>query len=482
MLKTIQMNPILLKVIGIFLSLLLLLSFNLITASKAYAAPALIPVVGEGLIGVLQLLDLVLVGAVGYELNKDYPFISDYFYNVGTDIADWCAALPQDMYYTDTMGNYYLANGSQVSSISDLLLDASKLPSSYSFPVNFLAEITSNVWVSGEGNCRAFDFNHIVRNNDLWYTPFYFTTSGEPCISAVSLKMGLEKNSWKYVDYRLDPSNIVNDTNSAITLANDKRTYMEFAFNNAPSTISSRYILNQGVITTLVSNQVGGYNGSFFTHPRYVNSDGVTVDGDTTTLFNTAKVANVGWLTSSTVPRFEIDVEGKDLEEVYISPAPDYQPPDNNDDDGGIQLLPPDLWEVFKSVKDFLDNTNNNTTLKDYVNNNYNYNTVDVDVNVPDSFHIIFESSLDVNLNLSGGVNVDITINDKTELPSISEGDGEGFFNANVIDVFAALTKNNPVMAVITGLFSAIDPVLLSIVSVSISLILVLALWKLIKG
>lgn len=123
--------------------------------------------------------------------------------------------------------------------------------------------------------------------------------------------------------------------------------------------------------------------------------------------------------------------------------------------------------------------TGQSSSIEQFVTNNYTYVTIN---NGSESGSGVGgDLSVGGHIDVGGKVDIDININDSVSLPSVSEGDGENFFGADALDVFAGLTKNNPIMATLTALFGVIDPALVATFSVTISLCFLLAIWRLIR-
>lgn len=481
------------------LLLCLTLTFNILP-SPASAAPAVVlaPVVGEGLVTLLEFLGVITaVSGGGYALTQAYPYISDYF----TDLMDTTGkgledviqmAVPPSVYYTDNKGDYYIGNTVTypVDSASQLLLKADYLPISYSLPINVTGVINTG-YKYGNTDLAAVNYTTLAKyNSSKWIIPYVETVNytSDLLIGNRCFRINKALDGFEFVDYTLNHTIQAGtfQNNTVMTPIDGADIYMTPVdrIGGGTCTLLSNWYLSDGHLfpgssaglpaTANVSTNINA--GRYMTLSRQVDT-GFSINS------NKDKVGHIGYLLSDGIPVYDLTLDEDKTKDIYVSPS-GPTPPDDNDDDPGndTALIPPYLWDVFETVTDFMTDKNNSTTLQQYIGNNYNYNVVDVDVNVPESFHFYFENPLNINLGLSGGVDINITIEDKTELPSISSGDGENFFGADALDVFAGLTTNNPVMSTVTALFGVIDPALVSVFSVTISLGFLLALWRLIRG
>lgn len=158
--------------------------------------------------------------------------------------------------------------------------------------------------------------------------------------------------------------------------------------------------------------------------------------------------------------------------------------------------LPPEFWEIFQSLADAQghaagQNTNNNTTFGDYVNNNFEYNIsndTDIDIEFPSEFKIELlgrlEVDLDADVNLSGDldIDIDININENVSIPEITADDGGLWDDLNVQDAIADMTIHNPVFPTIRALLESIDPKIRAIFISAVGLTILLGVWKMIRG
>lgn len=479
--------------------LCLTLTFNILP-SPASAAPAvaLAPVVGEGLVTLLEYLGVIAVSGGGtYALTQAYPYISDYFTDLmnktGKGLEEVIQmAVPPSVYYSNNKGDYYIGNTVTypVDSASQLLLSANYLPGTYSLPVNVTGVINTG-YKYGNTELAAINYTTLAKyNSSKWIIPYVETVNytSDLLIGNRCFRINKALDGFEYFDYVT--GNIIQSSGfqnnvvmTPIVGADIYMTAVDRIGGTGNFLMSNWYLsadnhLFPGSSAGLPATANVSTN---ITAGRYMTL-GRAVDTSFSISSNADKVAHIGYLLSDGVPIFDLTLDEDKTKEIYVSPS-GPTPPDDNDDDPGndTALIPPYLWDVFETVTDFMTDKNNSTTLQQYIGNNYNYNVVDVDVNVPESFHFYFENPLNVNLGVAGSLNIDININDKTELPSISEGDGENFFGADVLDVFAGLTTNNPVIPVLSSLFGVVDPALVSVFSVSLSLSCLLALWRLLK-
>lgn len=517
--QVIQKSRVLKSVICLLLCLTLL--FNFPFSRPAYATGleiVLAPVAVDTIGALLVCLGFAVAVDGNYTLTNTYPYIYDYFNNLGSDVYDWIKGIPEDTYYTDGNGKFYVgadADAYELVSPAQMLLKASELPVSWSVPTNFkgvLPNIPTKLY-SYSPLTYSSNVNAYIQpaGSLVWFTPWVRASNGTMLVSAYSFRVGSDAKAFYSVNYVTDPTEVSQFSSyEGFNVLGTLPTILG-PCSTSGSWITSDYSKENGIITYITTSTGKKYGASInfgnenrfynaalpYTSSSYTQYD--SMSGNIVLPSGSKLVANrCGYLVSTEIPKYALEVDKEKLDGVLVSVGGSPEPPDNNSGDNNDEnnqnkysLLPPELWQVFETVADFLDktpltDTNQSTTLGDFVNNNYNYNNVSVDVNVPDRFTIRFDNPLDINLNadvnLGGNININVEINDKTELPSVSEGDGEGFFSANVIDVFSGLTVNNPIMSTLHALFGVIDPALVAIFSVTISLCLLLALWKLIRG
>lgn len=501
LIERLQSSRIVMILTSLFLCFTLMINLSgMFPGNKASAAPAvLIPVAGIALIGVLTALGIAAINAgsssePSYSLTNNYPYVSPMFEKSGSTAEDWVMVLPDDVYYTD--GNtFYVGNSLEnpLESISQLIVKAEYLPDNYFFPTNFTQIAPRGIrYKEGDtaGGATWINLDSMLSAGlSNWVIPYLVTSSGTVALGDKAFKLALTTGDYPIIKYRdFPPTEYTTRVSGDFALRADRPTYISPTTSNGSVYITNKYIIEDGYMTSWSNSSTGTWKDLSYGNIRYLDVNGVVISASSLP-YSGAGIKSTGYLVGSEAPKFDLEVDKDKLKDVYISPYGEPQPPANPDPDDKeteIELIPPELWEVFKTITDFLGNssskpTNGNTTLGDFINNNYNYNNVDVDVNVPDRFTIHFDNALDINLNLSGGFNIDVNINYNTSLPEITAGDGENFFSANVIDVFAGLTTNNPVLSSLIALFGAMDPALVSIFSVTVSLMLLLALWRLIR-
>lgn len=506
LIKNIQMNRSVMVTLSILMTFLTVLFMINSTASRAFAAPAvaLIPVGYQYLMGLLAVMGIAVAGVAGYELSQNYPYIKSTFEAAGDSPEDWMKIIP-NIYYTDGEGNYYIDTGEgtiPVTSVSQLLLNSSGILSNTWVPTN-LAGIPPVVRAE---NNKGFDVNLTnswrLYGDDTWFVPYGVGADGTLYVSHTAIQV----TAYDIVGCDYTTSALPKSLLSASAASSYRKDFSSMYFKGKDIFLSSArptYSWISSIYNTW--KIVDGYiiqNGAFSEDPTFRNipfahnpNDFYTSATEHVLFSDTTYYAlpQSGWLAVDGFPTLELVIDKDTLGDTFVSVGGSPQPPKNDDDEDkkGYELVPPDYWQVFETLAEFVgktpaNNTNNSTTLGDFINNNYNYNPVDIDINVPERFEFKIDGDvhldIDANVTLGGGINLDITINDNTPLPEITGGDGENFFSANVIDVFAGLTHNNPVMAMLFELFRIIDPGLVAIFSVSISLSLLLALWKLIRG
>lgn len=487
--------------------------------SVSAAPAALIPVAGVELFkGLLIALGLgsATVGG-GFALSEAYPYVYETFYNLGSDISDWFNAIPEDTYYTDGAGVFYLGNSTAypITDPTQLVLKGNAILDSYSLPLNVRGNAVGRknlsmlggiidlerIWKAYPNGAYMIPWSQIEGSGDFAgtvgfsHTASMITTDSYTYINfddpyAIPHTLALNYTPvthpvlWGFVSYNLGSSD-------------DGCIYFDYGYRSDYNVTNSVVVPNnRDGILTLPSSSAFNYK----TSPFYTASGSVNEDFSSSHVKVPYDMVICGALLCDDVPEMGFVNLNKDkLDDVIISvggsPLPPAEPDDpedpDNDPDNFPNYLPPSYWEVFTSLTDLLNksstnNTNNNTTLNNYIQNNYTYNVVINDNKpFPSDFNVRFDGSLDLkvdaNVSLGGDITINVNIDDKTELPSISEGDGENFFGADFLDVFAGLTKNNPVIPVLSSLFGVVDPSLVSVFSVTLSLSFLLALWRLLK-
>ena len=506
--------------------------FPLIQPLTAHAAPgviALIPAAGEALMAVLQTLGVVTaVAGGGYAISQTYPYIADMFKSSGYELQTWIEKTFGDIYYTDGIGNFFVGNSTSfpVTASTSILAHATSLvTSTFNLPVNATGSV-AGVPLQFNVNTGGNIYIPLGDTLDKWILPFYQT---KQTTIAVPLPIGIYYATQLFyirgnrtgVDtwapnasqpvahdfgYTLTgevppflyaypfaggssfPIGIVYD----YTIKNGYPNWISTAFNSTPRLDFERtsgQTIRPYPFTDIAGETIRDgtiYYGKFNETTGTVANDGNIYQTGVITVGGTPS-----WSTGIKEKSDEIGVAVPEDTIIIIEKVPadpnDFNN-DDDDDDKPPQLFPPDWWKIIETILDYVgDDKEYPTTVNYYVTNNFTYNTtVDPSVPVPSDFNVSLDVSgnihHDVDLDISGGLNIDITINDNTELPSVSEGDGENFFSADALDVFAGLTKNNPVLETLKELFAVVDPALVSIFSVSVSLVLLLALWKFIRG
>lgn len=466
---------------------------------SAFAAPAVVPV-GAELIGeLLVALGLMSGNSVdGFDWRIDTPagrdiYTTDIFGNVVPKIKKGQTVtveelkplvgtvIPDNLYQTDGNGNFFVVG--RPLTTDDLFLKAKALAGvSYGIPINIDgAQAFSSILKTSDYVVVSTPISDAVEGNDYYFVPYYLGKSGSSYILPVSIHF-TSPTVCVLFDFR---------TGAQVSGDGFKlQRYMTFPCNYSSyfrTTDSS-----DGLGSTkynLAFLPTGGSEASNSTaeNPIYWSNSIITISGDGAEKENSARLDSYK-LKSGTLLRTDgkpiLELQG-DKEKLGNAIVQVKKDDDNNGNlPSGQEPAPqsPNSWEIWKSIEDlvkFIDTgevNNGNTDYGDFVNNNYNY--VNVNIDVPDTINNNVNISGGLDVNTSGSV--DITIHEDISLPSA--GDGSGFFNPDATNVLGALVKDNPVISVVSGLFSAIDPALLGVFSVSVSLLLVLGLWKLIRG
>lgn len=460
-------------------------SFGVTKTASAAGAAFLVPVVVET-VGELLVAMGIATGTVagGYALTEAYPYVYDFFYQHGENLADWYGLLPENAYYTDGYGNFYLGDSTDypVTSVSQLVVRGNSVLTSYTYPTNVQS---ATIGLRFEAAYYAgSNLNDIWKSypESSWHlVPYFIQSDGTMTIGDRSLNIPRGAGT--------ATARGIYDTYIYSTTFSDSRPYdMDLLLTNvAPA--KSLYVL-----TSYRDTGLGYWNGtqtvsysSSLAPSKYVLPSGAEYKGGFDYAV-TRTFDRVGYLICDGIPSRTLDVDKDKMgEDTILSVGGSPEPPSDDDDPQEPTVTPPSRWEVFTTVAEFLDDTasNNDTTLQDFIRNDYTLN-VNVNINTPDTIfldtHVSGSLQIDQNTTLGGGINIDVNLNDSTSIPSVTDGDGSGFYNANAVDVAAALVQNNPVISLIKGLIEAIDPTLLAVVSISLSLAIVLGLWKLIRG
>lgn len=440
----------------------------------ALAAPAVVPVAAEGIGALLVALGLMTGDAVnGYKWAVDgsfggYDYTSDIFGNYVPKIKTgetltsgdlsplWGTVIPDDVYTTD--GERFFVGGDVVAPTDLFLMAESLIGVNYVMPTNIIGSQYTVGATSYDSKFFGISFaNSADIDKDIYYFPFVTTAS-----SAYILNVAWSPTSKGWNRYNFDK-----DTVSFYSGSSYSRRYYWYAIGDPMQTAG---FANSDSLET-----PQGYI-SYATTPKFnpiVGSNVLTYSADN----------KFTLLKTQGLPSREVVAEKEKLSGAVVKVG-------NSDDDDDNNPVtpptpqPPDYWQIWQTVEELVEQvetdkvTNAGTNLGDYVNNNYIYNKVDVDINVPEE--------ITNNVNMSGGLDFngkgDININFNEDVSLPTAGDGSGFYNPDAADVVGALGKDNPVVGVVSGLFAAIDPALVGVFSVSVSLLLVLGLWKLIRG
>lgn len=451
---------------------------------SAYAAPAVVPVAGEALYALLVALGLVVGNETGEYIWKGNgnPYVDSIFEEQVAGITSGIpisnemlgelenTVIPENVYTTD--GTDFYVSGNKITT-SDLYITAKSLAGiSYSMPVNVSgAQQTLGFGINQNNRCYAYcEVPYSDFGNTYYFFPYYITDTGSfiqnyACQFITSEKpittMGYDFSKGVYYPFTAE--------------INKYEKYLYFPADGFASIYSTSSADNFGVAYPVNIPLVGStQTGVTFS----LVSGSVSGLEDWVGFF--PSITSCGLLRTTGLPVLALQGEKPKLENAIVK----VDPPEDDDNDNKTPPMPqsPNNWELWKSFEDLIrfidtgEDTNGNTDYGQYVNNNYNY--VQVDINVPDE--------VNTNVNIGGNIGIDgtgdinITVHEDISLPS--GGDGSGFYNPDAVDVIGALGKNNPVISVIDGLFSVLDPALVGVFSVSVSLLFVLGLWKLIRG
>lgn len=450
-------------------------SLAFVPAGSALATPAVVAVGGEAIWGLLVALGLMAGDAsTGYTWTCQDPYVNDIF---ETASPGWTSGLKtpaenfpalqsmydkifdKDIYTTD--GENYFVSGVPVTS-DNIYLRASVVPETvYGLPTNIDIGSHAVNLVKKAGDTWSYAVFTSPASNiglDYYYFPYYTTSTGAFVFSQSFTFISANNASTRTLSYDFYTKNTRDYTNPA-----PLRNYLG----------SPLYPYSPD---GYASSDDPSFNSATLVAPviDYSTVRRVSGTGD----YSVSAVTGALLLRTRGIPVASVQGDSSSLDGALVQVKP------SNDDDNNGETppvpVPPNNWELWRSVEDLLkfissgEVTNGNTDFGQYVNNNYNY----VQINVPD------EISQNINIGGSLGINgkgdINININEDVSLPSA--GDGSGFYNPSAVNVIGALSKDNPVIGTLSGLFSALDPALVGIVSISISLLLVLGLWKLIRG
>ncbi len=467
------------KIIPCILTALMLAFSPVASLTTAYAAPAVIPVSAELIGELLVALGLMAGNATdGYVWTaNDNPYVSSIFEEQVSGITNgvpvstetlgklYDTVIPADVYNTDGT-NFYVA--SKPLTTSDIFLRAQSIAGiSYGVPTNIIG---AQAFVQVEKYLNGVVVRTPVSDlgKDYYYIPYFVGESGSTYILQQALYFGASSCFVQDIyrpEYRISGATYTSMLPYVLCPTKLGHSYTS---SEARDITGSTVRLDLGYVHDLTD----GWKGYLTVSGSGADRSGSGID---------AWQVNSGTLLQTKgFPVLTVEGDKQSLGNAVVK----YEPPKDDDNDNNTPPVPqsPNGWEIWKGIEDlvkFIDSgepSNGGTDYGQYVNNNYNY--VSVDINVPDQ--------INNNVNVSGGLdingsgNVDITIHEDISLPSA--GDGSGFYNPDAADVIGALTKDNPVIGTVSGLFAAIDPALVGIFSVSVSLTIVLGLWKLIRG
>lgn len=455
------------------------LSFLFVPLISAFSAPAVVPV-GANLIVELLIALGVLSGTAGagYVISQNCdPYTASILqkqvdtlsYDIPIseqtieDAGILGNVIPEDTYFYDGTG-FSVAGSSEYLTGTELFLKASSLVGvNYSMPVNLYSALESlQVSKADVGYSYGYCINpSSTVGKNKYFFPYVITASGVSYICPSSF-------SYERVDKVIE-YNFVEDISSYTLNPPIERKYINYALDG----IYWDYCLVDTLkeFGTKSFSMVGSLGGEQNYIPLAGNTPYTYSPSDRTTL-----------LVTDGVPVRSLVGDKEKLQDAIV----EVKPPQNEDDNNNGQTPPtprgPDFWQIWQTIEALVEQnetgkvTNGGTNYSEYVNNNYNY--VDVDINVPEE--ITNNVNLDGTLDINGKGDININFNEDVSLPSAS--DGSGFFTPSATNVIGAIAKDNPVIGTLSALFSALDPALVGIVSVSISLLLVLGLWKLIRG
>lgn len=421
------------------------------------ASSALVPVTG------VQTGDLLVGLGVMEKGDNDLFFMSplnrrlyteDIFGNIVPKIKDNVgvtaeelapllgSVIPEDLYLSDGI-NFFVGN-KQVTA-SDLYLKATSLVGvNYKMPVNVMGAqeyVGQPSNVSSDYHWAVCKMSSDYVGKDIYFVPYFVMEHNMQFIFPTAIMFPTSHSSLSY--------NYLTKFTQSYDLQCSLGSLLYYPV-----------VMNEGYVT---QDELVTYN--LRTISEDFHDDFVCVTGFGT--FDWANVTSTTCLVTKGMPTVELQGDKTELGNAVVKVEDD----DNN---GSTPPSPksPNSWEIWQTVTELIDQidndivTNGGTTYEQYVNNNYNY--VNVDINVPDQ--------IDTNINFHG----DVTIHE--DLPSVSGADGSGFFDVDAVDAIAALTTDNPIVPLVEGLFEVIDPILFGIYSVGVSLLIVLSLWKFIRG
>lgn len=476
-------NNLIRRVAGVFSAFVVTIAS---ISSTAFAGAVAVPVSAELIAQLLVALGLMVGNETdGYLWANDNPYVTSIFeQQVSVITSDIPIAgetlepllgtvVPTDVYTTDGT-NFYV--GEKKVTADDVYLQARALTTaSYYMPTNLTGLIPATVYSPSNGGrrrCRVTTPVGDVGSNN-YFVPYYTTDGFASYVtgSAFSIISGSDTVNPSSARYRfIGADNLPAGDEGTYGGKVPIDTYVQWAL---PDTSSSSNVVFLSTDTAEPYNLPSSNYFVVLQNPIIYRASGIDQ-------YKNSSITGASLLQTSGVPVVTLPGNATDLGSAVVKvekPSDD----DPNDDKPPVPVSP-NSWELWRSFEDlirFVDSgevTNGGTNYEQYVNNNYNY--VDVDINVPDEINN--NVNLSGGLDISGSGDVNITIHEDVSLPSA--GDGSGFFTPDATDAIGAIAKDNPVYGVVSGVFSAIDPAILGIFTASVSLLLVLGIWKLIRG
>lgn len=474
-------------IISAFCSLSIL---GTVVSPVAFGAPAVVAVAPEAVGALLVALGLMAGDAVsGYTWNAfDDPYTSSIFESEVGGITSGVpkhpdelghllgTVIPENVYTTD--GELFYTAGKTVTTNDLYVMADSMVDKSFIMPVNVEAVQGFVSYDSTTKRCVVYSPLGSV-NTDSYFIPYFVGVSGSTYILPQCFHFESGEERVRLYDYIKK-----NETAPVGFSGTGFYDYMSFApvYYDVPAYSSNNRNGYGEPVFELFRFQDPATHNYSWSGFQLVSGSGADFESGGATFpdLDPTKVSSGTLLQTTGEPLLALQGDKTSLDNAIVQ----VKPPEDDHDNKETPPTPqtPNKWEIWKTAEDLIryietgDPTNGGTDFQQYVNNNYNY--VDVDINVPDT--------INNNVNISGGLDIngsgDITVTVHEDISLPSGGDGSGFFNPDATDVVDAIGKSNPVVSVISGIFSAIDPALLGIFSVSVSLLLVLGLWKLIRG
>lgn len=450
--------------------------YGLIASAAAVAAP----VAAESIAGLLVALGLIVGDEVsGYEWSNPLTtetgkiegyYTKDIFAQAVPKIKSGEKLTKDDLgalfgtviasgTYTTDGTNYYVSGSSTPVTASDLFVLAKSLVGvSYSMPTNVIGvqKGTGFMNANGSQNVGTCLASPGAVGTDQYFFPMVETDSGAVFIRPIAMNLNKTGSGLSF-----DFSKSGYGTIGTHSYSGGIKKYWAWDISNSSSTYSTLEDIHNLVFTQLIPIQGKSWvlvQGSDTLSPPYKSTTMIMTRGQPQVTFN----ANSDSLGDSI---------------VQVKPSDD----DDNSGSTPPAPVPPNNWEVWRTIEDLTkfistgEITNGSTTLDQFVNNNYNY--VDVDINVPDSVDVNLGGGLDIN----GSGDINVNVNENISVPSV-EGDGGKFYNLTLWDSLKAVAIDNPMIGTVTALIQSIDPTLVALCSLSLSLIMVLAIWRFLRG